>query len=391
MLTESPILLTNKKVSKIMMSMKSLPIKNDLLLLKAALLNDNRAVESWNSWVAATNIDNIDQASFRLFPLVYQNLINLELPQNEVLIKLKNACRYHWAHTKYIFGSAKTLFEDLIKHDISMLLLKGAPLALKYYNNVVERPMSDIDLMVPPEQIAATMEILHQKGFKLTSPLNEDTFLWFHAVSFKNEKGLQLDLHASLYWISINVEAQNRFWERSVPLQFEGLDLSTLSSTDHLYHTFIHGLNYNTVNPMRWVSDAFMILNKSTIDWSLIVENAKCDHQNLRVLIALSFLSKHFIPSLPIEVFKELENNINWSKEKKFLKVMNNQMIGFRDHLHFYWNQYKHLKGQNSVTRSSYIRMKYKNFKSKKETHKHKFISYVRKRIYFWSNKVKNK
>jgi hypothetical protein len=63
---------------------------------------------------------------------------------------------------------------------------------------------------------------------------------------------------------------------------------------------------------MRWVSDAFIIVNKSTIDWSLIVENAKGDRQNLRILIALSFLSRHFISSLPIEVFKELKNNINW-------------------------------------------------------------------------------
>ena len=373
MLTESPTFLPNKKVTQVMMSMTSLPKNDDLLVLQSALLNDSRAVESWNSWIASTNIDNVDQASYRLFPLVYQNLINLEPPESEVLIKLKNACRFHWAHTRHIFTSAKSLFEDLEKNGISILLLKGAPLALKYYNNVVDRPMSDIDLMVRPEQIATTIEILERNGFKLTSKMYDDTFLWIHAVNLKNKKGLQLDLHTSLFWITKNAETQNRFWKRSVPIQFEGTELATLSDTDHLYHTFIHGLNYNPVSPMRWVTDAFMIINKSAIDWSILVENAKYDHQNLRVLIALSYLSEHFIPSLPVAVLKELENNINWSKEKNFLIITNNPITSFRDRLNYSWNHFRQIKNQNHVSLSSYIRMRFRKFESTQKYFKHIF------------------
>ena len=55
------------------------PGPREALLLRAALFEDERGRSAWRAWRAEADLDNIDQASFRLLPLVYRNLERLGL------------------------------------------------------------------------------------------------------------------------------------------------------------------------------------------------------------------------------------------------------------------------------------------------------------------------
>jgi hypothetical protein len=46
------------------------PTKEQLLLLKAALLQEERATKSWQAWNLIADINTVDSASYRMLPLL---------------------------------------------------------------------------------------------------------------------------------------------------------------------------------------------------------------------------------------------------------------------------------------------------------------------------------
>jgi hypothetical protein len=53
------------------------------------------------------------------------------------------------------------------RHSIQVLVLKGAALAETVYKDIALRPMSDVDLLVKPAQLAQTRHLLATLGFVL--------------------------------------------------------------------------------------------------------------------------------------------------------------------------------------------------------------------------------
>jgi len=50
------------------------PNRDQELLLRAALLQGGPALDAWNEWRRAVNVDVIDYGSHRMVPLLYRNM-----------------------------------------------------------------------------------------------------------------------------------------------------------------------------------------------------------------------------------------------------------------------------------------------------------------------------
>ena len=209
-------------VEELISKVECWPNENQMLLLKSALNKDKSAIEAWEKWSSKVDFENTDNGSYRLYPLVYRNLTDLNIQSDHLPKIFKGVYKYYWSYSNRLFLKTSLIIEILIQHKITILLLKGAALAINFYENIATRPLSDVDIMIRPKHLEQTIEIFNKNGFYPTAPIQKNTFKWRHAICFKNNNGFEIDLHLSLFLDNLNEKLQEVYWERSETMVFLG-------------------------------------------------------------------------------------------------------------------------------------------------------------------------
>jgi hypothetical protein len=171
--------------------------------------------------------------------------------------------------------------DALAAERIPVAVIKGAAYAGRIYADPAERPMSDVDLLVPPALHARAERALRRLGFwRVGSPRQQSRL--HHAVGYKR-KGASIDLHRSIvqpYRSRIDVAA---LWRRAVP----GDDgLWRLDPVDevviHLGHVARHELMVPVINYV----DAARLLAR--VDRAAVEERARAFRLGRGVRAALA-------------------------------------------------------------------------------------------------------
>ena len=123
-----------------------LPTKEQELLLMAALLRGSAAIDAWLEWKSSVNVDRLDQHSYRLLPLLYRNL-SIHGVEDPLLNKFRGIHRLTWYKNRVMFHNMATLIRHFNDAGIDTILLKGAALVLRYYEDHGLRPMIDFDIL----------------------------------------------------------------------------------------------------------------------------------------------------------------------------------------------------------------------------------------------------
>lgn len=125
------------------------PTPQQELLLRASLFEEQEALQAWEAWKAQINWnDYLDAGSFRLLPLLFHNLQQHGV-QDPLMHKLKGIYRKTWCENQIAFQKLAVLLQSFQKAGIKTLVLKGAALTVRHYQNNGLRPMNDFDVLVP--------------------------------------------------------------------------------------------------------------------------------------------------------------------------------------------------------------------------------------------------
>src|SRR5262245_35752063 len=100
------------------------PIREQELLLRAALLAADAAEPALREWETAVAFDRLDPASVRLLPLLYDNLIRCGL-SSPVLPRIKGVHRHAWCRNQVLFARIAETIDALENAGIRTMLLKG--------------------------------------------------------------------------------------------------------------------------------------------------------------------------------------------------------------------------------------------------------------------------
>lgn len=287
-----------------------LPTPAQELILRAALLDPDKAATAWNEWKRAVSIEDIDSASYRLLPLAYANLKS-EFRADPFIQRIKGVHRHTWSKNHVLMQSVSDLLRSFERAQIPAMLLKGAALLHAYYRDYALRPMNDVDVMVPVEQAESAIELLKNNGYIPDSvsplPFSERYIPLIHAYGFSISGRVSLDLHWHLLEECRQPGADDDFWEGASTMDFCGMAVPILNPADQLLHILVHGMRWNPTPPVRWVADAMIILRSSDLmDWARIVRQCKNRNLSLPVLDALQYLHDVFYAPVPAYVLSEL-------------------------------------------------------------------------------------
>ncbi|MCF8297441.1 MAG: nucleotidyltransferase family protein [Saprospiraceae bacterium] len=312
------------------------PTYEQELLLTASLLDDGRAISAIDEWLTLIDLDGqLDSGSFRLLPLLFKNLLkhNYKGPRMNML---KGVYRLSWyKNQKLIYNSIKVL-ELFQKADIKTMILKGVALSSLVYKDIGVRPMFDLDILVPSHQATKAIELLKSNNWK---PEN-DEYLEYNlrfgkGMGFKNDEDFDCDLHWHPFFEGHGKNSELDFWDNAIPLKI--FDTSTLSFcyTDMLLHTFVHGIKWNKEPPIRWVADAFYLINATDfeIDWERFIFQVKKYKVVLQIKEALNYLIEKFNVEVPEEVMSELSKIRITLAEKLVYKECHKDSDDFQDNL----------------------------------------------------------
>lgn len=285
------------------------PTKEQEFLLKAALYKNEEALDAWNIWKQTADFDGyMDQGSFRLLPLLYKNLLEHKV-KDPLMNKLKGVYRQAWYKNHKLLYDAANVILFLQKSGIQILLLKGAALGKLYYKDTGVRPMADIDILVPFSKARITIDILKNSGWEPEFEAYIEYNLHYgRSMQFTDDAGFELDLHWHPFFESHRDNTEKYFWDEAIQLKIGDVSTLSLCPADMLLHTFIHGINWNKEPPIRWIADAFFIINAEDllIDWERFILQVKKYKVVLQTREAMNYLIKKFNVAVPEEVMNEL-------------------------------------------------------------------------------------
>ena len=277
------------------------PTRAQELLLRAALLQGDRALESWNEWRRSVNIDVIDYGSHRMVPQLYRNLQRHGV-KDPLMDRLKGVYRYYLYKNEILMHRIGALLAAFAKAGIETMVLKGAALIQLYYRESGLRPMLDADVLVHARQAEQAMEVLTSLQWQpLRCRQPQMRIPIVHSTPFEDNGGRQVDLHWHLLWECFNASDDDDYWKKAIPIQIGGVQTLALNPTNQLLHTCWHGARWNEVPPIRWVADAMAILGASAaeIDWPSLLKRAQRHHIVLPVRDSLEYLKKTFDAPVP--------------------------------------------------------------------------------------------
>jgi hypothetical protein len=288
-----------------------LPNSAQELLLHVALSEKEKALDCWEQWKRMTDFENdVDLGSFRLLPLVFYRLHSFGHSDN-LSGRLKGIYRKSWSKNQQLLYEASSHIKDFKEAGIDVIVVKGIPLSLDIYDNLALRPMYDVDILVPLSKKMEAVALLRDKGFLPDDErILEFSLTYGKGMGFKNESGVELDLHWRPLPDSILNSDPNDFWDKTRPVSIMNTQALAMCPEDELLCTIVHGLRRNPLPPVRWVADAVSIIRKckDEIDWDRFLSYTIRYKVVIQVKTGLEYLIQHFDLQIPEHVVRKLKD-----------------------------------------------------------------------------------
>lgn len=247
---------------------------------------DNAEIQSllnqvnWPNFLNITSRDLYPWVAFNLEP--YCSLA--EAPSEwELLFKTR---RFTAVRNLFLHHELGTILQSLQESGIPALALKGIVLAYSAYPDISLRPMSDLDVLVPPGRREEAVRILQTLDYKYGESgldVNRDHLL---RLDPNQELALPLRLRTSTVLVEVHSQLEcceplfpvlvEEFWSRSIFVDLNGLRVQTLCPEDFLFHVCMHLSRHHRFEKglLPLVDLKLLLESRLDWDWSGIVERS---------------------------------------------------------------------------------------------------------------------
>lgn len=207
----------------------------------------------------------------RVFPIVYGNLIKLEIkgvPQT-VLDKLKNRVKRNNVKMMMLTSELSRLTSIFNDRGIDSISAKGPAIGMKLYKDISLRPSKDLDIVVRREDIRKAEKVLLEQGYLVKgrkevladSELEEYMKRDRHFTYFHPKKKVFVELHWNLFYPTINMTGEfefEEFWETRQEVMVAGQSVNVISDENLFRLLLIHGVHHRWFR-LRWLHDMVLM------------------------------------------------------------------------------------------------------------------------------------
>ena len=243
-------------------------ISNDeVLILRACLATEDHFESSFRSWERVADLDQTNYGAVRLLPMISHRLEQHGI-QSPIAPKLRGIRRFFWAKQQVQKRAIKSSVLDVFEGD-EVFALKGLALAEIAYEHEELRPFDDIDLLVGRDTYLDAPRSLAKRGWLYSSSTVERSTLYLHHAKQFKLGGVELDLHWTAIPFSTDPEFDDRLMASANRTVSWAPNIKIPSATYCLIHSIVHGNQPNDVSPVRWVLDAYQLIQSGGVEWDL--------------------------------------------------------------------------------------------------------------------------
>lgn len=289
------------------------------LLILASLVSGNShpSTVPADRWPEIINMALKHNLGPMLWSVVKQADVKTEDASFEPLHKsaIQTACRQIFFEQS-IFSLSR-VFD---RAQIPCVWLKGASLGLTVYAQPSQRPMGDLDVLVPFELRDTALHIAQSEGYdffchagQLNCWQDSLTEKVSHHYALKGGYGsnINLELHYRLLGSNKNLlplEHLQWFWNQLETIRFEDVSLSIFNPEAHLLYLIAHAILQHGENDFLLIRffDMHLLISQKVIDWPLVVNQATALNWTYASERALRYVARIFNTPVPEFVFRQL-------------------------------------------------------------------------------------
>jgi len=289
----------------------SLPAGRLDLLVRAALVADEEARAAWLAWRAVADLDVAPWNEVRMLGAVAARIASLE-PDAAIRPRVAGFRRKIWTLNQVRLQAVYPLVARLKEAGIPLLLVKGSARVTVDPRVAHERFVGDIDALVPHDRQAEAAALLEAEGFTIDHLPWQRPFQALgpiaahHAWSYRKGQA-EIDLHNFVLPLNRLRGDDDRFWASSHPVVWRGVELRVPCREHALLLAIAHGLRCADGAPLAdWAVDACRILDTGSVDWQLVLAEARDRHVQAILHAGLGYLSGVLHRPVPERVLAEL-------------------------------------------------------------------------------------
>jgi hypothetical protein len=199
----------------------------------------------------------------------------------------------------------KCVLEAITEEHVSVMVLKGADIATTLYRRPELRHYSDVDLMVQPENLAATIAVFERLGYHYHQEYRFETvskqraaFVYVKEVAAGY---LVFEIHTSPHSNEMGVSFDTaQIWARARPITIEGINVCGMGLEDLLIYLCWH-FRSHSFSRLIWLYDITMVLLRcsDSMDWNLVRNIARKQGLMSTVYFCILWCQQVFHISLP--------------------------------------------------------------------------------------------
>ena len=253
---------------------------------RAEILSLLRQV-NWPRFFGNTSEDLYPYVAFALEP--YIALLE-EAPEIERLFKARRLTAVQNLLLRHELGRA---LEALRQSGLLALALKGVVMAYTAYPDPSLRPMTDLDLLVPPGKREDAICVLRKLGYEYPESLlaTHRDHIWRLGPNQEFAPPLRLRSSSVLLEVHSQLECSepafpisaHELWCRSVAVDLRGLRVRTLCPEDFLFHLCLHQSRHHRFEKglLPLVDLKLLLESRSDWNWAGIAERSlRCGFAN---------------------------------------------------------------------------------------------------------------
>jgi hypothetical protein len=299
-------------------------VEKDRLLLDL-LFNPSPTQQELNTVLNTYDINVL--GAVKALPLSHLMREHPELDFFEHTAQIRGLADYFRFANARILSHFSTIGKALNAADIPILIFKGA--AMKVLQPERCRPMSDVDIVVPPERMAEAADIYRKIGYYNERTGIQTAVTFMHSTNYDRA----VDIHSTPLE---HIENANAFYEsmlaRAREIKAYGVRMYLPSHEDL---TFMILASLTRILPRKVscqilfyaLSDfRFLIADKPDFDWTLVHENIKITNTELPVGLGAKFMN-----SLVPGIVPDIDDNLPFSSK---MEAYCNQIIFDEDYFH---------------------------------------------------------